>query len=183
MARWSHADCRVVIAIVSIPGDYATRLREAESAAAILGCELRVLVEGKGKRIEEMRTYELVRLLDEQVKELSPAAVLVHGASELHRDHLLVHDAAVSSQRLQQFDCFSYHPSYCRPVPVSFHPSVYVDITETIDVKMAAIDAHASQFAARSIGIDVYRDIARLNGWRVGVPYAEGLEIERMLIS
>lgn len=182
VARWSRSHCRVVIAIVSIPSNYSTRRREAERAAAILGCELRILAEGT-RRIEEMPAYELVRLLDGQVRELSPAAVLVHGPAEFHRDHLLVHRAAVSSQRLQQFDCFSYHPGYCRPVPVDFRPRAYVDITDTIELKMAAIDAHVSQFAARRIAIDIYRDIARLSGWHIGVPYAEGLDIERMLIG
>ena len=182
-ARWRRAGARVVIAVVTVPGDYARRRREAERAAGILDCELRVLVEGEGHRIEDFKAYDLVRLLDEQVRALSPDVVLVHGPSDTHRDHVLVHEAAISSQRLQFFDCFSYHPNFCRPVPVTFEPRVYVDISDTIDLKMAAIDAHESQFAARGITTDIFREIAHLTGGLIGVPYAEGLEINRMLIS
>jgi LmbE family N-acetylglucosaminyl deacetylase len=181
-ARWSRTGSRVVIAVVTVPGDYATRRQEAERAAGILGCELRVLAE-RGRRIEDLEPDGLVRLLDEQIRELSPAVVLVHGASDTHHDHVLVHHAAVSCQRLRQFDCFSYHPNFCRPVPVRFEPHVYVDISTTIEMKMAAIDAHQSQFAGRGIGTDIFREIAHMTGRFVGVPYAEGLEINRMLIS
>ena len=182
-ARWSSGGSRVVIAVVTVPGEYVTRRREAERAADILGCELRVLVEGGQRRIEDLAPDDLVRLLDEQIRQLSPAVVLVHGASDTHRDHVLVHDAAVSCQRLQHFDCFSYHPNFCRPVPVRFDPHLYVDISSTIEVKMAAIDAHESQFGARGITTDIFREIAHLTGRFVGVPYAEGLEINRMLMS
>jgi len=183
VARWSCARCRVVIAVVSVPHDYATRRREAERAASILGCELRVLIDGGCRRVEDLKANELVSLLDQQVRELAPAAVLVHGSADFHRDHVLVHDAAVCSQQLQQFDCFFYQPSFCRPVEIPFMPRVYVDVSETIETKMAAIEAHESQFSARGIKTDMYREIAHLRGGAVGVAYAEGLEVERMIIT
>ena len=183
LARLKRAGARVVSAVVSVPANYATRRAEAERAAAIVGAELRILIDGRCHRIEDMKTYELVALLDALVRELSPAAVLTHGPSEFHRDHVLVYNAAISTQRLQPFDFFSYHPNFCRPVPVQFHPRAYVDISETIDTKMQAIAAHESQFASRGIPVDIYRDIARMNGRMVGVRYAEGLDVARMLIS
>lgn len=183
MARLRRAGARVVMVVVSLPGDYKLRLREAERAADILGCELRVLMADGARRIEDLKSYELVAMIDREVKELAPAAMLTHGPSEFHRDHVLVHEACVSSQRLRYFDFFTYHPNFCRPVPVPFHPRAYVDITETIDTKMRAIEAHQSQFKCRGLGIDIYRDIARLNGRMVGVQYAEGLDVGRMLLA
>jgi len=183
LARLRRAGARVVMAVVSLPGDYRQRMDEAEQAAKILGCELRVLMGDATRRIEDLRGYELVAMLDREVKELAPAAMLTHGPSEFHRDHVLVHEACVSSQRLKYFDFFTYHPNFCRPVPVPFHPRAYVDITDTIETKMRAIAAHQSQFKCRGLGIDIYRDIARLNGRMVGVQYAEGLDVGRMLLA
>jgi LmbE family N-acetylglucosaminyl deacetylase len=183
IAKLRRAGVRVVMVVVSLPGDYALRLREAQRAADILGCELRVLMGDGSRRIEDLKSYELVAMIDREVRELRPAAMLTHGAAEIHRDHVLVHEACVSSQRLQPFDFFTYHPNFCRPVPVPFHPRAYVDITETIDTKMRAIEAHQSQFKCRGIGVDVYRDIARLNGRMIGVQYAEGLDVARMLLA
>ena len=183
IARLRRAGARVVMVVVSLPGDYKLRRREAEQAADILGCELRVLMADGARRIEDLKSYELVAMIDREVNELAPAAMLTHGPNEFHRDHVLVHEACVSSQRLKYFDFFTYHPNFCRPVPVPFHPRAYVDITETIETKMRAIAAHQSQFKCRGLGIDIYRDIARLNGRMVGVQYAEGLDVGRMLLA
>ena len=183
LAKLRRAGARVVMVVVSLPGDYTLRRREAAHAAEILGCELRVLMPDGAQRIEDLKSYELVAMLDREVRELAPAAMLTHGAAEIHRDHVLVHQACVSSQRLQYFDFFTYHPNFCRPVPVPFHPRAYVDITETIDTKMRAIEAHASQFKCRGLGIEVYRDIARLNGRMIGAQYAEGLDVGRLLLA
>ncbi|HZM33826.1 MAG TPA: PIG-L deacetylase family protein [Burkholderiales bacterium] len=182
LARLAHDGARVVMVVVSIPSDYDTRLAEAARAAGILGCELRVLMEGGPHRIDDVKTYQLVGLLDEVVCDVRPAAVLTHSASEFHRDHVSVHEATVSTQRLGQFDFFSYSPTMCRPVPVQFHPRLYVDVTPTIERKMEAIRAHASQFDDRGLGTELYRDLARLNGRMVGVDYAEGLDVGRMLV-
>jgi len=183
LARLKRAGARVVMAIVSVPANYETRRAEAERAAAILGGELRILMDGGCKRIEDIKSYELVTMLDAVVGELSPAAVLSHGPSEFHGDHVLVYNAMLATQRLQYFDFFSYHPTMCRPVPVQFHPRAYVDITATIDTKIEAISAHISQFGGRGLSIEMYRDIARINGRMVGVEYAEGLDVSRMLLA
>jgi LmbE family N-acetylglucosaminyl deacetylase len=183
MARLRRAGTRVVMVVLSLPGDAKVRRKEAEKAADILGCELRVLMDDGKRRIEDLKSYELVAMIDREVRELEPAAMLTHGPSEFHRDHVLVHEACVSSQRLRFFDFFTYQPNFCRPVPVAFHPKAYVDISETIETKMRAIEAHQSQFRCRGLGTDIYRDIARMNGRMVGVQYAEGLDVGRMLLA
>ena len=183
LAALSRGGARVVMAICSVPADYETRYAEAKTAAAILGCELRLLMEGGCKRIEELKTYQLVGLLDALVRELAPAALFTHGPGDFHRDHVAVYEAAVPTQRLGQFDFYSYLPTMCRPVPVPFQPRAYIDISRTIELKMQAIAAHPSQFSARGITFDLYRDIARLNGRMCGVQYAEGLDISRLVFA
>jgi LmbE family N-acetylglucosaminyl deacetylase len=183
MARLRRAGARVVMLVISLPGDAKRRRREAEQAAGILGCELRVLLEDGKRRIEDLKSYELVSMIDREVRELEPAAMLTHGSTEFHRDHVLVHEACVSSQRLRYFDFFTYQPNFCRPVPIAFHPRAYVDISDTIETKMRAIEAHHSQFKCRGLDTGMYRDIARMNGRMAGVQYAEGLDIGRMILA
>ena len=183
IATLAEAGARVVMAICSVPADYDTRVAEANAAAGILGAEIRILMQGGCRRIEDIKTYQLVGLLDEMVKELRPAAILTHGPTDFHRDHVAVFNACLSTQRLQPFDFYSYLPTMCRPVPVPFQPRAYIDITDTIDRKMAAIAAHQSQFYSRGITYEMYRDFARINGRMVGVEYAEGLDISRIIFS
>ena len=181
LAALSRGGARVVMAICSIPAEFDTRYAEARAAAAILGCELRILMDSGCRRIEDLKNYQLVGLVDDLVRELGPSALLTHGPSDFHRDHVTVYHAAMSAQRLSQFDFYSYLPTMCRPVPVAFQPRAYVDISHTIDAKLQAIAAHPSQFFARGITFDLYRDIARVNGRLCGVEYAEGLDINRMV--
>jgi LmbE family N-acetylglucosaminyl deacetylase len=183
IAALSEAGSRVVMAICSVPVDFETRIAEAKAASAILGCELRVLMEGGSRRIEDMKTYQLVGLLDRLVSELQPAAVITHGPNDFHRDHVAVYQAAVSTQRLAQFDFYSYMPTMCRPVPVPFQPRALIDISKTIDKKIRAIAAHPSQFSSRGVTFELYRDIARVTGRMCGVEYAEGLDIVRMVFT
>src|SRR6266446_2206083 len=102
LARLAHAGARVVMAIVSVPGDHGRRRAEARTAAAILGCELRILIDD-GRRIDDFKPYQLVGMFDRLVSDLAPAAVLTHSATEFHRDHAAVYEATVSAQRLRFF--------------------------------------------------------------------------------
>jgi N-acetylglucosamine malate deacetylase 1 len=183
LAALSRGGARVVMAICAVPADFATRCAEAKAAAAILGCELTLLMEGGCRRIEELKSYQLVGMLDELVGELAPSALLTHGPSDSHRDHVALYHAAVSTQRLSQFDFYSYLPTMRSPVPVPFQPRAYVDISQTMDAKIQAMAAHASQFAARGATFELYRDIARLTGRMCGVQYAEALDINRMVFA
>jgi len=183
LARLARESARVVMAVVSIPADFATRRAEAQRAAEILGCELRILVDDDCCRVDDIRNHQLVGMLDALVRSVKPAAVFTHSASEFHRDHVVVHNACLSTQRIERFDFFQFSPTMTRAVPVAFHPRAYVDVTGTIDAKMEAIAAHASQFATRGLDAEMFRDIARLNGRMVGVKYAEGLDVGRMLIA
>ena len=183
LARLARESARVVMVVVSIPADFETRRAEALRAAQILGCELRILVDSGCCRIDDMKTYQVVGMLDSLVRELQPAALLTHSGSEFHRDHIAVHNACLSTQRLKSFDLSHFSPTMTRAVPVTFHPRTYIDVSTTIELKMQAIEAHLSQFGGRGLDSEMYRDLARLNGRMVGVKYAEGLEVSRMLLA
>jgi len=183
LAKLRRGGAHVVMCVASIPKDYDLRLEEARQGAEILGCELRLLMDGGPKRLEDVKNCDLVGLLDGVIREYGPAAVLTHSKADFHNDHLLIYNACRPTQRLAHFDLYSYHPTNCRPVPVEFHPSAYVDITDTIDQKMHAISAHASQFGVRGLDTEMYREFAHMQGRMMGVPYAEGLDVQRMLLA
>jgi LmbE family N-acetylglucosaminyl deacetylase len=66
---------------------------------------------------------------------------------------------------------------------VPFQPRAYVDISATIEAKMRAIAAHRSQFYSRGLTFEFYREMARVNGRMVGVDYAEGLDISKIVFA
>jgi LmbE family N-acetylglucosaminyl deacetylase len=183
LARLRRNGARVVMVVASIPKDYEVRREEAKRGAQILDCELKFLLDGGPHRLEDVKTCELVGMLDDVIRDYEPAAVLTHSSADFHNDHLLIYNACLPTQRLRYFDLFSYHPTNCRPVPIAFHPNTYVDVSATIDAKMHSITAHSSQFGERGLDTTMYREFAHVQGRMIGVDYAEGLDVVRMLLA
>lgn len=183
LARLSRSGAKVVMAILSIPNNLKARREEARKAAEILGCEVRFLNPARCCRVEDLKNHALVGMIDGLVKELQPAAMFSHCLANLHKDHRLAYEACMSSQRLRYFDIFCYSPTSCHAVNIAFHPHAYIDISETIDAKMAAIRTHSSQFGSRGLKTDHYREASGLTGGIIGVDYAEGLEVVRMRLN
>jgi LmbE family N-acetylglucosaminyl deacetylase len=183
LARLSGAGARVVMAILSIPNNLRARREEAKRAAAILGCEVKLLTPNRCSRVEDMKTHQLVGLIDGLVKQLEPAAMFTHSLANLHADHKLAYEACMASQRLKYFDIFCYPPTSTHAVHIDFRPHIFVDISETIERKMAAIKTHSSQFDSRGFKTDHYREASSRAGRIVGVDYAEGLEVVRMKVN
>lgn len=183
LARLSGLGARVVMVVVCIPSDLTTRLKESAAAAKALGCEVRFLVPDRCARVEDLKTHELVKMLDALVAELRPAALFSHCLANLHIDHKLVYDACMASQRLRYFDIFCYSPTSCHAVNIAFQPQLYIDISKTIRAKMRSINIHKSQFGRRGLRTEQYRETSGRTGKVVGVNYAEGLEVVRMRVE
>lgn len=183
LLRLSRAGARVVMVVVSIPSNLRSRRSEAIQAAKILGCEVRFLTPNRCSRVEDLKTHQLVGMIDGLVKELKPAAMFTHCLANLHLDHKLTYDACMASQRLRYFDIFCYCPTTCHNVNIAFSPHAYIDISDTIEAKMRAIQAHSSQFDARGLKTEHYREADNHKGRFVGVDYAEGVEIVRMMVN
>jgi LmbE family N-acetylglucosaminyl deacetylase len=183
LARLSRAGARVVMAVASVPNSLERRKEEAGRAAQVLGGEIRFLVGDRCSRVEDLKRHELVGMVDGLVAELAPAAVFSHCLANTHLDHSLVYNACIASQRLRFFDLFCYSPTSCHPMNIGFRPHAYVDIGETIDDKLRAIEVHLSQFSGRNLRTERYRAEASWYGQFVGVKYAEALEVVRIRLN
>jgi LmbE family N-acetylglucosaminyl deacetylase len=143
------------------------RKEEARVAAALLG--LRQLhwldrPDGRLSRHEPELARELARL----VGELRPDQVFCPFPSDHHRDHTAVAVAVAEALATVRFR----GEVWCYEIWSPLWPNAAVDITETVDVKRQAIQAHASQVA----GLDYVEGAVGLNryrGMRLYVPFAE----------
>jgi LmbE family N-acetylglucosaminyl deacetylase len=180
VARLAAEGADVLMAVVCTPNNLAARNEEARRAAEILGARIEFLFADKEMRVEDVKSYELIDRVDRLIRVHDPAVVLTHAASNFHHDHVLVHKACAAAQRLHFFDMLCFYPTSCHPVSTPFHPHAYVDITRTIERKMAAINQHVTQFGCRGLTTDHYVSVAREYGRLAGVEFAEGLEVSRL---
>ena len=173
-------------------GDPATREREAEDAARLLGLAARRnagLPDGgihAGDAAQEARLVELLR-------ELRPTLVLAHYPQDRHPDHVeasRLTDRAIYQAGLRRYEApgepFRPEGRWHFASRIGFVPSVVVDVTDCWERKRAAILAHASQVlrggaGARETALNDPEFLARVEsrarhyGAMIGVRYGEPL--------
>jgi LmbE family N-acetylglucosaminyl deacetylase len=179
IARLARAGAKVTMCVTCVPTQVKERVAEARKGADILGANLEVLVPKAG-RVEDIPMYELVRMMDRVISDVRPELVLVHSASDLHWDHGLVNRAAISALRRTPANLLAFTSSYELNAQSRAIGQCFVDVTQTMDSKLAAISAHVTQIT--KIDLEGTRDLARAMGRICGVTFAEVFEVLRMRI-
>jgi LmbE family N-acetylglucosaminyl deacetylase len=178
VSRLAQAGAEVQMVVVSVPTLSEQRHREAEQGAAILGARSLILCGDRQCRVEDLPMHELVRRLDMVVADLQPDLVITHSAHDLHWDHGLVHRAVLSSLRRFSCDLLAFLSSSEMNAQSRSLGQCFVDITATVETKLEAIRAHASQLPR--LDLESSRDLARAMGRLSGVEFAELYEVLRL---
>jgi LmbE family N-acetylglucosaminyl deacetylase len=179
LARLARAGADVTVAVVSVPQNYEQRAEEARRGAAALGARCHLIAREAG-RMEDTTMYELVRSLDSIVADVRPDLVFVHSQSDLHYDHALSTRAAMSALRRSACNIFAFSSSYELNAQARFIGQCFVDVSETLETKIAAIRAHASQLD--SMDLEGTKNYARAMGKKCGAEAAEVFELLRLIL-
>lgn len=143
IAKYSQKKHDVLIVVATVPNIGEVRWEEAEDAAQILGAELITLGIDPDKMVF---SRELVRRFDEVVKDYSPDVIYTHWNHDSHQDHVAVANAVISSARKNSCSLYMYEQTIPGGiVPYAFRTQLFVDISDTIHVKLESIRAHKSQ--------------------------------------
>jgi LmbE family N-acetylglucosaminyl deacetylase len=199
LARWAKGGTAVHLIVctdggkgTSDPGVQpkklaAERAAELEASSALIGI---TTVENLGFRDGELTdSEEFRRTLVARVRELRPDVVCGHDPSAIffgqdyfnHRDHrftgLALLDAVAPAAALPHYFADAGPPHQVSTVLLSgtLEPDDWVDVSDTIETKAAAVECHRSQFAGQSGWAgEAVRQRAAEEGRRAGVAYAEG---------
>jgi LmbE family N-acetylglucosaminyl deacetylase len=177
IARLAKEGAMVTMAVVCCPGNAACRIDEAKRGAATLGADFMLINDSRECRVEDVPMYELVRRFDTLIGDLKPDLVITHGKTDLHFDHGLVHTATISALRRQPCDLLAYLSSPEMNAQSRCFGQCFVDVSETIDQKLAGIACHESQLA--KLDLESSKDLARAMGRMSGFQYAEAYEVLR----
>ena len=180
IARLASRGVQVTAAVCSLPTLCLERAKEAKRGADILGARLVILNPEKKSRVEDIPMHQLVAQMDTLVNDIRPDLVITHSAHDLHWDHSLVNRATVSALRRMPCNLLAYVSSYEMNAQNSTRSvgQCFADISETIEKKVEAIAAHASQLP--KMDLESTRDLARAMGRLAGVQYAEAYEVLRL---
>ncbi len=182
--------CDLTKAELSSNGTVETRKIEAETAGAILGVSKRIILDIPDRGIT-MKS-EFIDKIVSCIRELKPKLVFVPYYEDRHPDHghcaRLVEEAVFSARIKNYQDASHLKPHIVENVYFyminGFHkPNFVIDISETMDVKIASLNAYESQFTKTNDSyntplvngyIETVQSRERLFGQAVGVAYAEG---------
>lgn len=166
----------------------AVRLDEAQRAAQTLGATVRVTLELPNRRLFD--TFEARVLLAAEFRKYRPRLVLGLGsdtplASPDHYQAKLITEAAIFYSKLSKWDeHFPGRPPHTvsalmhyflalRSLAPTQSGAVVVDISRTLETKLAAVACYESQFAHRPEILDRIRAFNRQQGLAAGLAAGE----------
>ena len=199
LARWSKAGSAVHLVVCTDGGKGTTdpevvparlaaeRAAELEASSALIGLSS---VDNLGFPDGELAdSEEFRRTLVARVRALRPDVVCGHDPTAVffgrdyfnHRDHRIAGaallDAVAPASGLPHYfpDAGPAHQVSTVLLSGTLEPDEWVDVTDTIEAKAAAVECHRTQFAGQGgwAGEAVRRRAAE-EGRRAGVAYAEG---------
>lgn len=162
----------------------------AQQAADKVGAKEVVLCKLPDNRMDTVPLLEVVKLVEELVARFRPEVIYTHHPGDLNVDHGVVHRAVLTATRPVPGQCV--RDIYAFEVPSStewafqrlepaFRPSVFVDITETLETKIEALacyDTETRKFP-HPRSAEVLRAIATRWGSVAGLPAVEAFELIR----
>lgn len=162
-------------------GARAVRKREQLQAAKVIKAR-KVIWGGYRDTLLSPHMNEMVQDIEAVLRDLAPDLIFVHHEDDTHQDHRALAKAAISATRYVRNVLF-----YEGPTTQNFSPTVFVDIRDTMELKLASLLAHRSQVEKTNIeGLaitDIVRSTAVFRGIQGRVQLAEGFVSLRLFLN
>jgi len=171
--------------------DVGRRHQAAERASDILGVSLIQSFNFPDNKMDVVPLLDIVQSIESVIDEFRPDIVYTHHIGDLNIDHQITHNAVMTACRPQPDQCVK--EIYTFEVPSStewqapsffqFVPNMFIDITEQIEVKKRALISYDDEMrpAPHSRSIKNILNISKYRGNSIGVEYAEGFMVNRIL--
>jgi LmbE family N-acetylglucosaminyl deacetylase len=143
-------------------------------------------------RFDSIDLLDITKMIEEVKKEVDPHTVYTHHFGDLNMDHRITHEAVLTAfrpleggacHRILTFETPSSTEWSTSAAYRSFIPTVYVDITDTIEQKCKAMELYESEVRSypHPRSIQALKINAQHWGIHVGMAYAEVFSLVREL--
>ncbi len=168
-----------VIAVVMTKGEQSAdpevRCEESKKALTMLGVS--EVHFGDFPDTELPNSSKAVKFLEAFYDNQKAETILTHSINSMHQDHRQVGWLSMAA--------FRFSPrilAYETPrVTSTFTPAYYVDISDSINEKLAALKCHGTQKNKSYIHVESIVSMAIFRGHQVNVNYAEAFEVVRFV--
>jgi LmbE family N-acetylglucosaminyl deacetylase len=184
IASYARRGHRVVMVNVRIPGgpddavhhDRERRRAEGERAAHTLGAELVSLGLSRDAIQPNAR---LVTAIDRLLDDIQPTTVFTHWLGDSHPEHVALSQAVLAATRRNGCSVYMYEATIPGGISAdAFRVQKLIDISDTIDSKMASLECYETQLERYGQGwLEAIRGRAAHRGFQIGRHYAEAFEV------
>ena len=172
--------------------EQADRNIAACRAHEILGIKKSFMLGFPDNSMDSVPFLDVVQALELIVLKIKPEIVYTHHHGDLNVDHRITHQAVLTACRPQpdtsvreiySFEIMS-STEWNSPKYERFSPCAYVDITNYLDRKIAALSAYEYEMRPfpHSRSVEHLKILARHRGATVGIDAAEAFDVCRMII-
>ena len=204
IAKWVKAGNKVYVLIMAEGATSRDENRNRESrmkelsileqsanyAADILGVKSVELLGYPDNRMDSVHLLDIIKVIENYIKKLQPEIIVTHHAGDLNIDHQIIHKAVITSCRPQPDNSIKRILSFEVPsatewnspiVDVPFIPNWFEDISDTLAMKVEALNAYQSEMRKwpHPRSIKAIEHLARWRGSSSGCEAAEAFMLVR----
>ncbi len=184
----------IATGVLSRGGDPAVLARELERlqqdarrAAASLGVREITLGDLEDQRLDVLPKLDIARAVEAHIERLRPDLVYTNHYGDLNADHRAVFEAVLTAVRpgptlsVRRVLAFEVASSTEWSVPYRFSPTVFVDVADTIESKLAAMELYTGEIRPfpHPRSREALRAISKRWGSVAGLGDAEAFELIR----
>ncbi len=156
-----------------------TLLSEFHTSAAILGIKPDhvILKSYDPRNLFDVR-MEILQFFYDLNKQYKPDLVFIPNSKDIHQSHEVVF--AEGRRAFKYSSILGYELPWNS---FDFKMDLFIELTqESVDAKVKAINAYATQKSRMFFSNDIVGDLARVRGKQIGKEYAECFEVIRMIL-
>jgi len=181
VAKLARNGCNVNLVIATLPNFVKTdtkqeRRKEAMLSAKVMGCKTPEFLGLSPDQIVFSR--KLVTRIDQIIRKYEPEAVFTLWIGDSHQDHQVLTKAVIAASR-DLNNLFMYETTIPGGLTENaFRPQLYIDITETFDIKTNALNCfHSQKIRSGDLWIDAVIGRCSYRGYQMNKKYAEAFEV------
>jgi LmbE family N-acetylglucosaminyl deacetylase len=186
--RAGHEVYILVLTRGEASGDPIVRQRECEEAAKTIGADKLFFGDLHDTKVAD--GIETIAEIENVINSVKPDMVFSNSQKDQHQDHRNTGLASLSATRKVQKVLLYESPAAFR----DFCPQIFVNIDSTLNIKLKALQAYASQSSKRPFSnhnshsdptriVQASEGLALFRGFQAGVSVAEAFEVGKFLLD
>lgn len=164
--------------------------KELDEANNLIGIKKVYQLDFPDNAFDSVSLLEIVKQIEKIKNEVKPEIIFTHHFGDMNIDHQITHRAVLTATRPMAGECVK--TVYAMEIPSStewnsfiketaFVPNIFFEVEETIDLKIKAMAKYKSELRdyPHPRSLKHIKELAKINGTKVGLNYAENFLLLR----